>query len=191
MLGSTRVNAVIFAFCRVGVWVNRVTHSHWPASSCRQSTVSMNRTRVAPVVALCLVVAMGLGCHRRYTTETVVVPPTEVRLAPDQVAAAKLVVEPLAPQPVGDVVLASGRVTFDDLHVAHVLSPVTGRVVRIDAEPGHRVKKGDTLALVESSDVAMASSDSERAKADLRSAEKGRNRPQWAIRRPRSHTTRS
>ena len=71
-------------------------------------------------------------------------PTTEVWLAPEQVAAAKLVVEPLAPQPVGGVVLASGRVTFDDLHVAHVLSPVTGRVVKIQAEPGQRVKKGDT-----------------------------------------------
>jgi len=103
-------------------------------------------------------------------------PTTEVWLAPEQVAAAKLVVEPLAAQPVGGVVVASGRVTFDDLHVAHVLSPVTGRVVKIEAEPGQRVKKGDPLALIESPDVAAAYSDLAKAQADFGAAEKEANR---------------
>jgi len=43
---------------------------------------------------------------------------------------------------VGGVVVASGRVTFDDLHVAHVLSPVTGRVVKIEASPAS-AEEGD------------------------------------------------
>jgi hypothetical protein len=53
-------------------------------------------------------------------------PLTELWLWQDQVNAAKLVVEPLAPQPVGGLVVTSGRVAFDDLKVAHVISPVTG-----------------------------------------------------------------
>jgi cobalt-zinc-cadmium efflux system membrane fusion protein len=103
-------------------------------------------------------------------------PTTEVWLASEQVAAAKLVVEPLAPQPVGGVVVASGRVTFDDLHVAHVLSPVTGRVIKILAEPGQRVKKGDPLVLIESPDVAAAYSDLAKAQADFGAATKDANR---------------
>src|ERR1700690_3947086 len=111
----------------------------------------MNRTRVISVAALCLIVAGAPGCPGRAAiTPEVASPTTEVWLAPEQVEAAKLVIEPLALQPVGGVVLAGGRVTFDDLHVAHVLSPVTGRVVKIEAEPGPRVKKGDTLGLIES-----------------------------------------
>jgi cobalt-zinc-cadmium efflux system membrane fusion protein len=99
-------------------------------------------------------------------------PSNEVWLWNDQVAAAKLMVEPLAPQPVGGLVVTSGRVTFDDLKVAHVISPVTGRVVRIEAQPGQRVKKGDTLAVIESPDVGSAFSDVQKAQADLTSAEK-------------------
>ena len=132
---------------------------------------------IIPVASLCLVVAVGPGCHRRAVAKPSAVPPnTEVWLAPEQAAAAKLVVEPLEPQPVGGVVVASGRVTFDDLHVAHVLSPVTGRVVKIEAQPGQRVRKGDALAEIESPDVAAAFSDLAKAQADFGAAEKEANR---------------
>jgi len=47
-------------------------------------------------------------------------------------------------------------------------------VVKIEAEPGQRVKKGDTLALIESPDVATAFSDLEKAKADFGAAERKR-----------------
>jgi len=99
-------------------------------------------------------------------------PLTEIWLWQDQIRAAKLVVEPLAPQPVGGSVITSGRITFDDLKVAHVMSPVTGRVVRIDAQPGQRVKKGDPLAVIESPDVGTTFSDLQKAHAEFVSAEK-------------------
>jgi cobalt-zinc-cadmium efflux system membrane fusion protein len=99
-------------------------------------------------------------------------PANEIWLWQDQVTAAKLVVEPLTAQPVGGLVVTSGRVTFDDLKVAHVMSPVTGRVVRIEAQPGQRVRKGDTLAVIESPDMGSAFSDVEKAQADFTSAEK-------------------
>jgi cobalt-zinc-cadmium efflux system membrane fusion protein len=99
-------------------------------------------------------------------------PLTEIWLWQDQVNAAKLVIEPLAPQPVGGLVVTSGRVTFDDLKVSHVISPVTGRVIHIEAQPGQRVKKGDTLAVIESPDVGSAFSDLQKAHADFTSAEK-------------------
>ena len=86
------------------------------------------------------------GCEQHAHRQHIADPPvSEIWLWQDQIAAAKLIVEPLAPQPVGGLVVTSGRVTFDDLKVAHVMSPVTGRVSRIEAQPGQRVKKGDTL----------------------------------------------
>ena len=136
----------------------------------------MNHIRVIPFTALCLAGTVGSGCPKRAANSSIAPPNTEVWLAPEQVAAAKLVVEPLEPQPVGGVVVASGRVTFDDLHVAHVLSPVTGRVVKIEAQPGQRVKKGDALAQIESPDVAAAYSDLAKAQADFGAAEKEANR---------------
>jgi cobalt-zinc-cadmium efflux system membrane fusion protein len=128
------------------------------------------------IVPIALSLAVS-GCeHRPRQNRTADPPMSEVWLWPDQVAAAKLTVEPLAPQPVGGLVVTSGRVTFDDLKVAHVMSPVTGRVSRIEAQPGQRVKKGDTLAVIESPDVGSAFSDVEKAHADFVSAEKDYNR---------------
>jgi cobalt-zinc-cadmium efflux system membrane fusion protein len=95
-----------------------------------------------------------------------------VWLSADQVVAARLATEPLAVQPVGGLVVTSGRVTFDDLKVAHVTSPVTGRVIEIAAQPGQRVKKGDALAVIDSPDVGSAFSDLEKANADFIAAEK-------------------
>jgi cobalt-zinc-cadmium efflux system membrane fusion protein len=134
----------------------------------------VNQIKLAVLV---LVLSFAPGCPRRSASKPLAEPPaTEVWLAAEQVAAAKLEVEPLTAQPVGGVVLASGRVTFDDLHVSHVLSPVTGRVVKIEAQPGQRVKRGDTLALIESPDVAAAFSDLEKAQADFGAAEKDATR---------------
>ena len=137
----------------------------------------MNQERFSLLVTLAFAVAFGPACHRRATANPAAEPPTtEVWLAPEQAVAAKLVIEPLEPQPVGGVVVASGRVTFDDLQVSHVLSPVTGRVVKIEAQPGQRVKRGDAQAQIESPDVAAAFSDLAKAQADFGAAEKEANR---------------
>ena len=115
----------------------------------------------------------GAGCIRDAHSQATDEPPSgEVWVWPDQISAAKLTVDPLQPQPVGGLVLTSGRVTFDDLKVGHVMSPVTGRVVRIDAQLGQRVKRGDPLAVIESPDVGSVFSDLKKATADSISAEK-------------------
>jgi cobalt-zinc-cadmium efflux system membrane fusion protein len=136
----------------------------------------MKLHQIARVAFVALLLAASACQHRERHSRTADPPMSEVWLWPDQVAAAKLTVEPLAPQPVGGLVVTSGRVTFDDLKVAHVMSPVTGRVSRIEAQPGQRVKKGDTLAVIESPDVGSAFSDVEKAHADFVSAEKDYNR---------------
>ena len=84
----------------------------------------------------------------------------------------ELAVKEVADQDVGGAVVASGKVTFDDLRVSHQFSPVTGRIVRIEAQPGQRVKKGAALAVIESPDVGNAFSDLAKAHADLEAAER-------------------
>jgi cobalt-zinc-cadmium efflux system membrane fusion protein len=111
----------------------------------------------------------GGGARKRVVTEP---PAAEVWLFDDQMQAAKLRIEPLAWQPVGGVVVTSGRIAFDDLKVSHVVSPVTGRVTRIEAQPGQRVKKGDTLAVIDSPDMGSAFSDMEKANAEFTAANK-------------------
>ena len=59
----------------------------------------------------------------------------EAWLTTQQVQDANLVVAPVAIQDVGGAVVTSGKITFDDLRVAHVFSPVTGRVTRSRRSP--------------------------------------------------------
>jgi cobalt-zinc-cadmium efflux system membrane fusion protein len=64
-------------------------------------------------------------------------------------------------------VVTSGRVTFDDQRVGHVLSPVAGRVIQIQGELGQIVKRGAPLATIESPDIGDALSDLHTAQAEF------------------------
>jgi cobalt-zinc-cadmium efflux system membrane fusion protein len=117
------------------------------------------------------VVALA-GCVRRAeSAPPALAPADEVWLTDRQVREAQIAFGAVAIQPVGTQVVTSGKITFDDRRVAHVFSAVTGRVTRIVADPGARVKKGAALAVIESPDVGNAFSDLGKASADLIAAE--------------------
>jgi cobalt-zinc-cadmium efflux system membrane fusion protein len=135
----------------------------------------MSKLRM-PAAALAALAAFQVtACHRPVTADAVA--PTEAPVAgeailtPAQVAQAHITIAPVDLEDVNDTILSSGRVTFDDQRVAHVFSPVTGRVARILANLGERLHKGQPLALLTSPDIGQASSDLGKADADLIAAE--------------------
>jgi cobalt-zinc-cadmium efflux system membrane fusion protein len=99
-------------------------------------------------------------------------PQGEVWLSPDQVTSARIEIEPVTDRPVAGTIRVAGRVTFDDLRVGHVFSPVTGKITKILAQPGQRVKKGERLCVIQSPDLGSAVSDMAKAQASLFQAEK-------------------
>ena len=132
----------------------------------------MKTLRLLPVIFLATV---GVGCRQSQAaaepSTTPQPPPGQVWLTAAQVKEAKINVESVGEQDVDDTILTSGTVTLEDQLTGHVFSPVTGRVVRIMAEFGQRVKKGDALAVIESPDIGSAVSDSHKAEANLIAAE--------------------
>jgi cobalt-zinc-cadmium efflux system membrane fusion protein len=88
-------------------------------------------------------------------------------MTPAEVAQAQIEVALVAEQDVDDTIMTSGTVVLDDLRTGHVFSPVTGRVVKIAAQLGDRVTKGQTLSVIESPDIGTAVSDVHKAQADL------------------------
>jgi cobalt-zinc-cadmium efflux system membrane fusion protein len=114
--------------------------------------------------------AVGAACHKAEAA-TYVPPPSEADLTDDQMKKADVAVEVASEQDLDDTLATSGRVAFEDIKVGHIYSPVNGRVARIDAQPGQRVKKGDSLAIIESPDIGQASSDVTKADAALIAAE--------------------
>jgi len=67
---------------------------------------------------------------------------------------------------VADYLEVSGRIQPDPTRVVRVFPPVGGRVITVEVRPGDRVHKGQVLAELESSDVAAARSDYQKARAD-------------------------
>jgi cobalt-zinc-cadmium efflux system membrane fusion protein len=129
-------------------------------------------TRSALAAVLVLLGAAGCTKHPIATSNGAGDPPAgEVWMTEQQVLEAKIKVDALAEQDVDDVIATSGKVTFDDARVSHIFSPVSGRVSRINAQAGQRVKKGDVLAVLESPEIGMASADVHKAEADRIAAE--------------------
>jgi cobalt-zinc-cadmium efflux system membrane fusion protein len=120
------------------------------------------------------IAALQVGCHKSQAAlepTGPTAPPGEVWLTPQQVHDAKIEVQTVGEQDVDDTILTSGRVALDDLRSGHVFSPVSGRVVKIAAQLGQRMKKGDPLAVIESPDIGNAVSDLHKAEADLIAAQ--------------------
>ncbi len=126
--------------------------------------------RTLAAVALVSLVA---GCGSHASEPAAPQPPAgEAWLSEQQIKDAKLTIAPVGDQDVGGAIVTTGRVTFDDLRVSHVFSPVTGRVMRILANPGQRVKKGQPLAVIASPDIGTAFSDLAKAQAAFDAAER-------------------
>ena len=63
------------------------------------------------------------------------------------------------------VAVLPAQVSMDEDHSVRVASPVTGRIVRLDVQPGDHVAAGQALAHLTSSDVGQAQSDVAKAEA--------------------------
>lgn len=109
---------------------------------------------------------VAFSCSQHRPAEPPTPPPDETWLTAKQAQEAHIATDTVSEHEVETTIIAAGRVSFDDLHVAHVFSPVTGRIRSINAELGERVKKGQTLAIIDSPDVGIAVADLEKAEAD-------------------------
>ncbi len=103
-------------------------------------------------------------------------PEDEIRVRPGQLERGEVEVVEAREQDVAAAVAAAGRVAFDDARVQHVFSPVAGRVSRVLARPGQRVRRGDGLVSLLAPEVGAALADVEKAEADLAQASAERDR---------------
>lgn len=102
-----------------------------------------------------LMLALALGACQKEAPKVAVqetADPTWVTPAPSLVAILKIA--EVASQPVSETLRVAGQIDFDERRVARVGATVTGRVVKIDAQLGQLVKKGDVLAQLNSSELS-------------------------------------
>lgn len=96
----------------------------------------------------------------RKTTDTLHFEANAPQLSFIRIAAVEAFPEPLV-EPL------NARIAYDDNRTARVFTPVAGRVVKILAETGQHVEKGEGILVLDSPDYAQAVADATRADADL------------------------
>jgi membrane fusion protein, heavy metal efflux system len=116
-------------------------------------------------------VLLAVGCTPSRAATPAALPPGEVWLTADEKAGAGIASVPMTEHDIDDVLVASGGVSFDEARVAHITSPVSGRVVRIDGALGEHIKKGQILALIRSPDLGDATADLAKAEAERMATE--------------------
>ena len=90
--------------------------------------------------------------------------------APTSTQNSAVEVETVAPQPIAGIIPATGKILVPEDRVA-VIGPVNqGRIVRLYAGQGTRVRKGQKLADLESADIDQAEADYLKAHADYENA---------------------
>ncbi len=71
------------------------------------------------------------------------------------------------PQSVTDRLILAARVEPDPTRVVHIYSQITGRLVELYVRPGQEVSKGQTIGLIQSSEIAEARTDYAKAKIEV------------------------
>ena len=77
---------------------------------------------------------------------------------------------------------AVGRVTFDEARVVNISSPIAGRITKLVAHLGAKVKKGQVLCALDSPEISAVRADLRKALVDLDTAQKNLERTQLLVR---------
>ena len=86
---------------------------------------------------------------------------------PDRTGTAGIKVSTVHVQSSADILSLPGRVEADPDHVVHIYTPLSGRLLNMMLVPGQEVRKGQTVALLQSGDVASARADFEKAHIEV------------------------
>lgn len=92
-----------------------------------------------------------------------VLPAGEVRIDAKSPKRTSIVTEPVVMATEHAIARLPAQVVPDEDHTVRVFSPVSGRIVALVARPGDRVRAGQTLAELRSSDAAQTTSDAQKA----------------------------
>jgi cobalt-zinc-cadmium efflux system membrane fusion protein len=89
---------------------------------------------------------------------------------------ANLKVETVHVQRVTNTLELPGRVEADPAHLVHIYAPLSGRLMNFTLVAGQDVRKGQTIAMLESGDVAQARADFDKARIETLRADRALER---------------
>ncbi len=121
----------------------------------------MMRTR--SVALLLSAVVLTTGCKKKETPEA--------DLPPSNIATTTARTSTL-----NDSLVVPAHIEANPTQTVHIYPPLSGRIVEMKVVPGQEVSKGQTIAMLQSGDVASARSDFEKAKTEADRADRALTR---------------
>ena len=85
-------------------------------------------------------------------------------------------VEPVHTENVAETLEIPGRIEANPAHVVHILPPLSGRILNLTLTPGQEVRQGQTVALLQSDEVAQARENFEKARIAAQRADRALER---------------
>ena len=96
------------------------------------------------------------GCKKSQSPETSQIAQDPNLVVANESLLAQVKVSEVAHSDVSDILRVAGQIDFDEQALTRIGASVTGRVTQINAQLGQEVKKGDTLALINSSELSSS-----------------------------------
>lgn len=96
------------------------------------------------------------GCKKPPVDSNLAVTPDPLSVTVNETLQAQLKVSEVANSEISDILQVAGQIDFDEQALTRIGASVTGRVTQINAQLGTEVKRGDTLALINSSELSSS-----------------------------------
>lgn len=96
------------------------------------------------------------GCKKPPIDSNLAVTPDPLSVTVNETLQAQLKVSEVANSEISDILQVAGQIDFDEQALTRIGASVTGRVTQINAQLGTEVKRGDTLALINSSELSSS-----------------------------------
>ena len=121
------------------------------------------RTTRAAALAATTVLLIAAGCKKKEAPEA-------------DLPAANLTTTSAHIATLNDMLSVPAHIEANPTQLVHVFPPLSGRIVEMKVIAGQEVHKGQTIAMLQSADVASARSDFEKAKVEADRADRARDR---------------
>lgn len=96
------------------------------------------------------------GCKKPPIDSNLAVTPDPLSVSVNETLQAQLKVSEVDNSEISDILQVAGQIDFDEQALTRIGASVTGRVTQINAQLGTEVKRGDTLALINSSELSSS-----------------------------------
>ena len=121
------------------------------------------RTMRAAALAATTLLLIAAGCKKEQAPEA-------------DLPAANLTTTIARSTTLNDTLTVPAHIEANPTQLVHVFPPLSGRIVELKVVAGQEVHKGQTIAMLQSADVASARSDFEKAKVEADRADRARDR---------------